>query len=76
MAAVVADLANVDKIAVNYDTAAKLTSVSVGVIRAAIDHGDLIRRYPTSNPIIDLDDLRDWVKNLPTVAPPKKQNRK
>lgn len=54
------------KIALTITEAAEAVGVSDTVIRAAIKRGDIPVRYPTSRPVIDVDDLSAWVKSLPT----------
>lgn len=49
--------------------AAKVAGVSPNVIRAAIKRGDLIARYPTTYPVIEREELQDWLKSRPTEKP-------
>jgi hypothetical protein len=46
--------------------AAAVAGVGLTVIKEACDRGDLIKRYPTSRPVILADDLESWLRSLPT----------
>ncbi len=53
-------------ISVDYTGAAEMTGVSIDVIRRAVRAGDLVPRYPTSKPVLLVEDLRAWVLRAPT----------
>ncbi len=53
-------------ISVDYTGAAAMTGVSIDVIRRAVRAGDLVPRYPTSKPVLLVEDLRAWVLRAPT----------
>jgi len=46
--------------------AAAVAGVGITVIKEACDRGDLIKRYPTSRPVILADELESWLRQLPT----------
>lgn len=54
-----------DPIAYTIPDAAEACGVSETVLKEAITAGDITRRYPTSKPVIEADELREWVKSLP-----------
>lgn len=58
-------------IAYRIPDAAEACGVSETVLKDAIDAGEITKRYPTSKPIIEVDELREWVKSLP-LKPAKK----
>lgn len=49
--------------------AALVAGVSLTVIKDAADSGDLVKRYPTSRPVILASELDDWLKSRPTEKP-------
>lgn len=51
--------------------AADVASVGLSTLKAAVDRGDLPKRYPSGRPIILASDLDAWLESLPT-EPPKK----
>lgn len=53
-------------ISVAYADAAEMTGVSIDVIRRAVRAGDLVPRYPTSKPVLLVEDLKAWVLRAPT----------
>lgn len=55
-------------IAYTIEGASEVTPLGQGVIREAIRTGDLVVHYREggSHPIILADDLRDWIRSLPT----------
>lgn len=53
--------------------AAEIASVGESTLRAAIDRGELPKRYPSNRPIILASDLDKWLESLPTEAPDKKE---
>ncbi len=59
-------LASLAPISVDYHAAAEMTGHSVDVIRRAVRAGDLVPRYPTSKPVLLVEDLRAWVMRSPT----------
>ena len=62
---------HVDPIAYTIPDAAQACGVSETVLKDAINAGEITRRYPNSKPIIEVDELREWVKSLP-LKPTKK----
>lgn len=58
-------------IAYTIEGAAAATPFGKDVIRKAIGDGDLIAHYREggSHPIILAEDLRDWIRSLPTTKP-------
>lgn len=57
------------KLAFTIPEAAAVASVGESTLRAAIDRGDLPRRYPSNRPIILASDLEKWLLFLPTEPP-------
>lgn len=53
--------------------AAEIASVGLSTLKAAIDKGELPKRYPSGRPIILASDLDAWLESLPTEAPNKKE---
>lgn len=49
--------------------AALVAGVGLTVIKEAADSGELIKRYPTSRPVILAAELDDWLKSRPTEKP-------
>lgn len=62
------DLAPIEKskLAYNLVEAAAATGYSVSTLRIAIRRFDLVASYANSKPVILADELRDWLKSLPT----------
>ncbi len=58
--------ATLTPISVDYHGAAEMTGVSVDVIRRAVRAGEMVPRYPTSKPVLLVEDLAAWVKRAPT----------
>ena len=58
--------APIERIAYTLPEAAVVAGVGITVIKEACDRGDLIKRYPTSRPVIRVADLEAWMENLPT----------
>ncbi|MGQ4548266.1 hypothetical protein ACUH96_00750 [Dermabacteraceae bacterium P13077] len=56
-------------ILVTANQAAELTGVGVERIRAAERHHHLPARYPDAHPRYKIEDLLEWVNNLPTEKP-------
>jgi DNA-binding XRE family transcriptional regulator len=57
----------VPRLALTYDEAAAAVGYSKQVIRAAIEHGDLVPSYGTrSKPVIRIAELERWLETLPT----------
>ncbi|MGQ4507728.1 hypothetical protein ACUH91_00585 [Dermabacteraceae bacterium P9123] len=52
--------------------AAELTGVGVERIRGAERSGYLPARYPDTNPRYKIEDLLEWVNNLPTEKPSRR----
>ena len=52
--------------AYNIQQAAQVYGVSPDVIRAHIRKGNLVPRYPSSRPVLDAQDLKEWFESLPT----------
>jgi len=57
------------KIAYNLKEAAVAAGVSESTLRRAISNNDLIAHYPTSKPVIKVDELNAWIDNTPTESP-------
>lgn len=55
-----------ERISVDVKTAAELTGLSTFVIRAAYQSGDLVVGYVGAKVVIPVDNLRAWVRGLPT----------
>lgn len=55
-----------DRVSVGLDEAARLTDTSRSTIERALRSGALTAHYPTSRPLILVDDLRAWVAKAPT----------
>lgn len=53
-------------IAVTVQQAAAMTGMSVDVIRRAINGKHLVAHYPTSRPVVLVEELRAWIKSSPT----------
>jgi hypothetical protein len=56
-------------ICVTVDHAAAMVGLSAQAIRRAILQGDLTAHYPTSRPMIMVDDLRGWVESSTRKRP-------
>jgi hypothetical protein len=61
------------KIAFTLDEAAEATGYSRRSIQIAIEQNNLIARYANSKPVIEEDELRRWLKSLPTISPRDKK---
>ncbi|MBV7412120.1 helix-turn-helix domain-containing protein [Dermabacteraceae bacterium TAE3-ERU27] len=59
-------------ILVTAQQAAELTGVGVARIRAAEHSNHLPARYPDANPRYKIEDLLEWVNNLPTEKPSRR----
>jgi predicted DNA-binding transcriptional regulator AlpA len=55
-------------IAVTIDEAAAMAGVSRSVIKRALSTGDLIARYPSTRPVIFVDEIRAWLEACPTES--------
>lgn len=55
-------------LAVTIDEAATACGVSRDVIKRALRAGELIARYPSSRPVIPMDELRSWLDSCPTES--------
>lgn len=55
-------------ISLTLDGAAAATGMSVDVIRRAIRGGQLIAHYPTTKPVILVDELHAWIASSPTES--------
>lgn len=53
--------------------AAEVASVGLSTLKAAIERGDLPKRYPSGRPIVLATDLEKWLESLPTEAPKEKE---
>lgn len=53
-------------LAYSVQDAAAATGVSPDVIRRAIKAGNLPVKYPTTRPVVLVDDLRAWLESSPT----------
>lgn len=58
--------APVERKAYTLPEAAIVCGVGLTVIKEAADRGDLIKRYPSSRPVILADELDAWLKSRPT----------
>jgi hypothetical protein len=58
-----------EPLAVTIPDAATLSGVSPRTIRRAIHSGRLVASYPTSRPIILVEELRRWLEAAPTEPP-------
>ena len=56
-------------IAYRIPEAAAIVGVSESTLKAAVNRGDLTRRYPDSRPLIGHDDLLAWFNSLPVDKP-------
>ncbi|MGN5733132.1 hypothetical protein [Arthrobacter psychrochitiniphilus] len=54
------------KLAYNLEEAAEATGYSVSTLRIAIRRNNLIASYANTKPVILAEELRDWLKSLPT----------
>ncbi|SEI45733.1 hypothetical protein SAMN04487917_101396 [Arthrobacter sp. yr096] len=59
------------KRAYNFEEAAVATGYSIDTIRRAVRNNELTARYANSKPVILIDELDEWLENLPTEAPSK-----
>ena len=57
------------KLALTIPNAAGACDVSTQVIRRAIDKLDLVAVYPSTRPVILVEDLTEWLKSRPTERP-------
>ncbi len=57
------------KFAYSIAEAAEAAGVSDKTIRRAIEAGDLAVRYPTSRPVVPVDELRAWIDAMPSQRP-------
>lgn len=55
-------------IAVTIDEAADMAGVSRSVLKRALATGDLVARYPSTRPVIFVDELRKWLEACPTQS--------
>lgn len=62
-------------IAVTVQQAAAMTGMSVDVIRRAINAKNLVAHYPTSRPVVLVDELRAWIKSTPTDSVADRRRR-
>jgi hypothetical protein len=58
-------------ICVTVDQAAAMVGLSAQAIRRAILQGELSARYPTSRPVIMIEELHAWVDASTTRKPPR-----
>jgi hypothetical protein len=63
-------------IAVTVQQAAAITGMSVDVIRRAINAKKLVAHYPTSRPIVLVDELRAWIASSPTDSAAERRRRR
>lgn len=57
------------RLAFTLPEAAEVAGVGVTAIKEAADRGELLKRYPTSRPVILAEDLEAWLRSLPTERP-------
>lgn len=53
-------------LAVDTDTATRLVGLSPSTVRALMRRGDLVARYSGTKPIFIVDDLREFLRTLPS----------
>jgi hypothetical protein len=58
-----------EKKAYTIPEAAEVASIGESTLKAAIERGDLPRRYPSTRPVILASDLDKWLESLPTESP-------
>lgn len=59
----------IPRLAYTYADAAVATGVSIDVIRRAVRVGDLIPSYPTSRPVLMVEELTEWLRSRPNESP-------
>jgi len=59
-------------LALRVDDAAAACGVGRDLLYAAHKRGDLVFRYPTSRPVIEVHELQRWLKSRPTESPKKR----
>lgn len=59
-------------LALRVNDAAAACGVGRDELYAAHKRGDLVFRYPTSRPVIEIHELQRWLKSRPTEPPKKK----
>ena len=64
------------KLAYTLDEAVVATGYSRSVIERAIARNDLVPRYANTKPVIEEDELRRWLKSLPTVSPRERRRNR
>ena len=57
------------KIALTIPHAAQAIDTSVQAVRRAVDKLDLVTYYPTTRPVLLVEDLTAWLKSRPTERP-------
>jgi hypothetical protein len=62
-----------DKLAYTLDEAAAACGVSRDVIDRAIGQGKLLRSWPTSRPVLTVNELREWVQSWPMGEKPSRE---
>lgn len=58
-----------DQLALTIPAAAMRLGMSVRALRRLIDDGRITVRYPTSRPVIEVSELRDFLASAPTEKP-------
>jgi len=58
-----------EKKAYTFKGAAEAYGVSQDVIRAHVEKGNLIARYPSTRPVIAAAELEEWFNSLPSERP-------
>jgi len=54
-------------VSLSLDNAAKAADMSRRFLQDAISRGDLVARKAGNKTLVDIDDLRAWVKSLPVI---------
>lgn len=47
----------------------EVVNIGETTLKQAIDRGDLLKRYPSSHPVVIESDLDSWLESLPTEKP-------
>jgi hypothetical protein len=58
-----------NKLSFTIPEAADVTSIGETTLKAAIDRGDLLKRYPSGRPVVLATDLQSYLESLPTEKP-------
>lgn len=58
-----------EPLSLRVDQIAEATGISERVIWDAIRDGNLVARYPTTRPVVPVEEVRAWLNSLPTESP-------